>query len=139
MKKILRANGVGALVVAALVWASAPDAPVADAAMRNDLEAIRAMVRQGADVNVAQGDGMTALHWAAMNGNAEMAEVLLYAGASVDPLTRLGSYTPLHLASQQGQGGVVKALLSAGADANARASTQAIRPSTTRPRAATTR
>ncbi|NNF25803.1 MAG: ankyrin repeat domain-containing protein, partial [Gemmatimonadetes bacterium] len=48
------------------------DAPVADAAERGDLEAVRALLRDGADVNASQGDGMSALHWAAMNGDADM-------------------------------------------------------------------
>jgi ankyrin repeat protein len=39
--------------------------PVADAAMKGDLAAVRALVAKGANVNAPQGDGMTALHWAA--------------------------------------------------------------------------
>ncbi|MYG18370.1 MAG: ankyrin repeat domain-containing protein, partial [Gemmatimonadales bacterium] len=42
-----------------------PDAPVADAAMRGDLDAVRSLLVAGEDVNGALGDGMTALHWAA--------------------------------------------------------------------------
>ena len=51
------------------------EAPVADAAMRGDIEAVRSLLRSGADVNAAQGDGMTALHWAARLGQRELAEV----------------------------------------------------------------
>jgi ankyrin repeat protein len=123
MRKTLRVNAVGALVLTALFWALPPDAPVADAAMRGDLEAIRTLVRQGADVNAAQGDGMTALHWAAMNGSAEMAELLLHAGASVHSVTRLGTYTPLHLAAKEGHAAVVQSLLTGGADPKAVTST----------------
>ena len=50
----------------------AASAPVADAAQARDRRAVRALLKQGADVNAAQGDGMTALHWAAMNGDAEL-------------------------------------------------------------------
>ena len=50
-----------------------PDAPVADAAQRGDVDGVRALLRDGADVNAAQGDGMTALHWAAHGGDAELA------------------------------------------------------------------
>ena len=98
----------------------ASDAPVADAAYRGDAAAVRALLKQGADVNVAQSDGMTALHWTAVNGGAEMAEMLIYAGAHLEAGTRIGSYTPLHLASRAANAAVVVTLLGAGADANAR-------------------
>jgi ankyrin repeat protein len=92
---------------------------VADAAMAGNAEAVRTLLREGADVNAAQGDGMTALHWAAMQGHGEMAEMLLYAGANVRALTRLGGYLPLHLASQKGAADIVTALLAAGAPVDA--------------------
>ena len=57
--------------------------------------AVKALLKQAADVNAAQGDGMTALHWAAMNGDAELAQMLIFAGANVRATTRLGTYTPL--------------------------------------------
>ncbi len=94
------------------------DAPVADAAERGDLESVRALLRKGADVNAAQSDGMTALHWAASNNDVEIARTLLYAGASVRVATRLGGYTPLHLASRAGHSEVAGVLLEAGADPN---------------------
>ncbi len=102
---------------------AAEDAPVVEAAARGDIEEVRALLRAGADVNAAQGDGMTALHWAAMRGDAEMAAVLLYAGANLESATRLGAYTPLHLASQAGRAEAVGVLLKAGAAATARTST----------------
>ena len=128
MRRGLRAGAVGALALAALAWTLPPESPVADAAMRGDVEAVRALLREGADVNAAQGDGMTALHWASLEGDRAMAEVLLYAGASVSAMTRLGDYTPLHLAAQGGHDQVVTALLKAGADANARTATGAATP-----------
>ncbi len=106
--------------VAGFAVRAAPDSPVADAAQRGDLAAVRLLLRDGADVNAAQGDGMTALHWAAERGNRELAEVLLYAGARVDAGTRIGHYTPLHLAARAAHGQVVTLLLDAGADPEAR-------------------
>jgi uncharacterized protein len=91
---------------------------VIDAARSGDLNAVRAMLKGGADVNAAQGDGMTALHWAAQRGDAALAQMLLAAGANVRATTRLGGITPLHLAGQGGHATVVAALLAAGADAN---------------------
>ena len=109
----------GALALMLVVVDAAPrvassDSPVADAAMRRDIEAVRTLLREGADVNAAQGDGMTALHWTALNGDVTMMNVLLYAGATTEPLTRIGSYTPLHLASSRGHAATVARLLEAG-------------------------
>src|SRR5262245_30856737 len=95
------------------------DTRVAEAAMKNDLEAVRALLKQAVDANSSQGDGTTALHWAAMNGNAEMAQLLIYAGATLKATTRVGALTPLYLAAQYGHAKVVEVLLKAGADAKA--------------------
>ena len=62
---------------------------------------------------------MTALHWAAMKDDADLAQLLLYAGANVRATTRIGAYTPLVLAAKQGSAAVMAPLLEAGADANA--------------------
>jgi ankyrin repeat protein len=97
--------------------AASSDAVVADAAMRGDADAVRTLLRDGADVNAAQGDGMTALHWASLNGDLAIVNVLLPAGATTEPLTRVGRYTPLHLASSRGHGAVIARLLEAGAKA----------------------
>ena len=116
--RTLRMNGwVSALLLAAWlpVWGGT-DSPVADAAMRGDAAAVRALIADGADVNAAQGDGMTALHWAASNRDPGLAGVLLAAGADVGVGTRIGHYTPLHVAAQAGAGEVVEILLGAGAD-----------------------
>lgn len=112
-------TGLSATVVARTAALSAPaDSPVADAAERSDMEAVRALLQQGADVNAAQKDGMTALHWAASHNDVEIARVLLYAGGTVRATTRLGGYTPLHLASRAGHREVAEMLLEAGADPN---------------------
>jgi ankyrin repeat protein len=96
-----------------------PDSPIADAAMRRDAAAVRQLLKHGADVNAAQGDGMTALHWAAVHGDADMARMLMTAGARKEATTRNGTYTPLHLAARAGSASAVKALLEGGANANA--------------------
>jgi hypothetical protein len=122
LKSILSALAM--LLVAApaaprLLAVTVADSLVADAAMRGDAERVRTLLRDGADVNAAQGDGMTALHWTALNGDLDTTNVLLVAGATVDPLTRVGRYTPLHLASSRGHASVVSRLLDAGSKPNA--------------------
>jgi ankyrin repeat protein len=117
MKRVLRgllASLVGALCISAIVHAAS--APVADAAMKGDKDAVRTLLKQGADVNQAQGDGMTALHWAATSGHADLVETLLYAGANVRATTRLGAYAPIHVASQAGRAAIIDALVKAGAE-----------------------
>ena len=99
-----------------LVAATPDDSPVADAAQRGEVEEIRNLLRQGADPSEAQPDGMTALHWSALNNQLDIVETLIFAGATLQPATRVGGYTPLHLASRSGNAEVVAALLAAGAN-----------------------
>ena len=61
---------------------------------------------------------MTALHWAAMNGDLELAKLLIGAGASLTATTRVEALTPLALAAQKGHASVITALLKAGANPN---------------------
>ena len=90
---------------------------VADAAMQRDNVEVRRLVQDGADVNFAQADGATALHWAAYHGNAGLAELLLEAGADASAANRNGS-TPMWLAASQGDAMMLETLLEGGADAN---------------------
>ncbi|HJS74076.1 MAG TPA: ankyrin repeat domain-containing protein, partial [Vicinamibacteria bacterium] len=113
-----------AFVSALALLASGPadvsksSSPVADAVQAGDRESARSLLKDGADVNAAQGDGMTALHWAALSNDVETAEMLLYAGANVKAATRLGAQTPLILACRNGNAAVVETLLNGGADPN---------------------
>jgi uncharacterized protein len=106
---------VAVLCCTTLMAAPVSDSPVADAAMRHDAAAVKTLLLQGGDVNAAQGDGMTALHWAALDGNVDLVKMLIYAGANLEATTRLGGYTALHLAAKNGRADVVEALLTAGA------------------------
>ncbi len=117
-----------AFCLTASLGATQGPAPIADAAMRGDKEALKTLLKQSADVGAAQGDGMTALHWAAERGDTEMAELLIYAGANVGAVTRIGQYTPLHIASKSGSPGVVKALLKGGAAVDAKANPSGATP-----------
>jgi len=117
----------GVLTLALGAALGSATSPIADAAQRGDTAAVRTLVTQGADVNLAQGDGMTALHWTALNGDVKTMDVLLGAKAKTAAVTRLGGYTPLHLASSRGHTDAVTRLLGAGGDANAGTAT-GVRP-----------
>ena len=62
---------------------------------------------------------MTALHWAALNGDVKTLDLLLAAKAKTDVVTRLGAYTPLHLASSRGEAPAVARLIAAGSPVSA--------------------
>jgi ankyrin repeat protein len=102
---------------------AAPTAEVADAAMRGDHVELRSLLEHGADVNAAQGDGMTALHWAAVNEDLDVAKWLVYAGANVHATTRLNAITPLWLAAQSGEALLVRLLLDNKAEPDAATAT----------------
>ena len=111
MAMLLAAAGSTAL-------ASEADAPLADAAMRGAIEAVRSLLEQKADVNAPQGDGTTALHWAAYRDDLEMATLLLEAGADVGARTRVNELIPIVMAAKNGNAAMVELLIKAGADAN---------------------
>ena len=117
LKRII---GSGAVVLSLLVMSaslSAVRSDVADAAMRGDSAAVRALLTAHADVNAPQLDGATALHWAVFRGNQEMVDVLLRGGANVKAANREGA-TPLWLAGVNGDAAIMAALITAGADPN---------------------
>ena len=126
LHSIMRTAAAVATLVVLMVPLSARQlAPVAAAAQARDVAAVKALLQRGADVSEAQNDGMTALHWAAINGDAELASILRYAGANWRATTRLGGFMPLHLAAQSGADGVIAQLVEAGADIDVKTTTGA--------------
>jgi len=105
------------LYLAATVMAAGADAPVADAAEKMDRAMVRTLVQRHVDVNIAQVDGMTALHWATYQDDLETAALLVRAGANVKAANRYG-VTPLSLACTNANAAMVELLLKAGADPN---------------------
>ena len=90
---------------------------LADAVEKNETFQIQALLAKDLDVNKAQADGMTALHWATHHDNLDLAKKLLERGANAAAENRYG-FTPLYLACINGNGYLVDALLDSGADPN---------------------
>ena len=106
------------LLLATATFAHALAEPDLIAAVRTgDLAAARDLIAADADPDAPQGDGATALHWAAHRGDVEAAALLIEAGADVNAANRLGA-TPLWLAARSGNAPIVEALLEAGANPN---------------------
>lgn len=110
----------GCCLIVFLAGASAGGAgsDVADAAMKGNRDAVRALLQRKAGVNVPQIDGTTALHWAVRVDDLELAEMLIIAGANVSAATREG-VTPLQLAAMNGNAAMLGKLIKAGANPNA--------------------
>ena len=96
---------------------AAAKSDVADAVMRGDAAAVRALLTQKVDVNETQGDGATALHWAVFREDLATTNLLIQAGGNVKAANHEGA-TPLSLACQAGNAAIIEALLKAGADPN---------------------
>ena len=92
-------------------------APLADAAEKMDRAKIGDLLKQRADVNAAQADGMTALHWAVYHDDLATTTLLIKAGADAKAANRY-AVTPLSLACTNGNTEIVELLLKAGADPN---------------------
>src|SRR2546425_400829 len=105
---------------AAVVFMGAGGArpPLVDAAKNAGKDALRALIQQGVNVNAAEADGTTALHWASYRDDVESADLLIRAGAKVNAANDLG-VTPLWTASLNGSAAMVGRLLEAGANPNA--------------------
>jgi ankyrin repeat protein len=117
-----RWNGMAMLLMLSLVAAPklgyGAGSDAADAAQKKDMRLVRALVGQRADVNAAQPDGTTALHWAVHWNDAEAVALLLRAGANPKAVNRYGA-SPLSEAVTSGSAAMIEALLKAGADPKA--------------------
>jgi ankyrin repeat protein len=106
-----------ALVSSGLAYASG-DLRLVEAVQQREKQAVRALLAEHADVNAAQGDGATALHWAVHWDDRETADLLIRAGANVNAANDYG-VTALSLACANQNVALVERLLDAGANPNA--------------------
>ena len=106
------------IVSIAAIGAASADDTLANLIQNGDRGAALEMIRNGADVNAAQGDGTTPLHWAVYKIDADLVGELLEHGARPGAVNRFGS-SPLAEAVKVADAGLVEMLLNAGADAEA--------------------
>jgi uncharacterized protein len=111
-------TAAGVLIAACAVSGATADPRLIQAIRRHDVDAVRTLLKQRVEVNATQGDGSTALHWAARVDDAAIADALIRSGARVNVANDVG-VTPLHLACVNRSAPVVERLLAGGADANA--------------------
>ncbi len=94
------------------------------AIINDHIEVVRELIAHGADVNLESEYRWTPLYLAAWQDCAEIAQVLIDAGAKLETATISGYYSPpryrpLHIACLNGYVDVVKVLIDNGADLNA--------------------
>jgi ankyrin repeat protein len=104
-----------ATAVFVTVTRASSDTPLIKAVKANEVQAARALIKQGANVNARAGDGSTPLLWAANNGSVEIARALVAAKADINAANDFG-VTPLLQASRVGDAAMVEFLLRSGAN-----------------------
>ena len=118
----VRRRGAGLIAQWALAFAlfasfavQAQESSLIETARFQDAKAVSILLDRGADPDLRQADGATALHWAVYRQDVEMTRLLLAAGADVNAVNRLGA-SPLFVAAEGGNAGLIEQLLKAGAD-----------------------
>ena len=116
--RVLALSLAAVVTAAGAVIAAGADLRLVDAVKRHDGMAVRSLLKLKADVNGADAEGMTALHWAAQTNDLDTVRLLLTAGAKATSANRYG-VTPLHEAATLGNAAMVTALLRGGASVDA--------------------
>ena len=106
------------LLFSARPAAAATGGTLLEAAAAGDAAAVRALLKQGQNVDAPGPDGATPLHWAAHADDLEIVDVLIRAGANVSATNVLG-VSPIYIAASNGSPAVIRRLLDAHADVNA--------------------
>ena len=120
MHRFMLLLGLGAALLVAEACAQRPETPLTQAAVRNDVAALRRLLDDGHKADES-GDSWTPLIWASRSGSIEAINLLLDAGADVNQAGSTGDdwdATPLQHAILQRQPAAVRVLLDRGADLN---------------------
>ena len=80
----LKIVSVVALIVLLASSVPAAENSLVDAVKQKNATAVKALLQKRVDVNAPEGDGATALHWAAYRDDLEMVNLLIGAGARVN-------------------------------------------------------
>jgi ankyrin repeat protein len=117
----LRLTAGLAAALLAVTWATVlTGVPLRTAARTGNAELLRIALLAGSPRNAADGNGLTALHHAAMRDDVAIIERLVHAGASVRAVSRPEGNTPLHNAARAGATDAIAALVAAGSNVDAR-------------------
>ena len=117
LSRAFLASGLPAFVLCAGAGEAVARSPLIEAVKQGDLAQVRVLLDRGADVDAAEIDGTTALHWAVHRDDGDLAGLLIHRGADVTAANRYG-VAPIALASLNGSAPMLARLLAAGADAN---------------------
>jgi ankyrin repeat protein len=120
MQRFMLVLGLGAALLASGACDRGPDTPLAQAAVRNDVAALRQLLHDGYTAD-ERGDSWTALIWASRSGSIDAITLLLDAGADVNLAGPTGDdwdATPLQHAILERKPAAVRILLDRGADVN---------------------
>jgi len=106
------------VAVAAMPASVLAESSLADAIENGRRDAALDLVTQGADVNAAQGDGTTPLHWASYQLDTDLVQRLIAKGAKANTANRYGA-SPLGEAAKAANAEIAALLIKAGADVDA--------------------
>jgi len=114
---VRRLAAIAIVLAVASLDAGASSSRLADAIQNGDKEAVRALLKDPAQVKSVDGDGTTPLHWAVRTDDLDTSRLLIKAGANATAANRYG-VTPLSLAAVNGNAAMIELLLASGADPN---------------------
>lgn len=115
MKRITTALSLASFSLALSYAPLASASELLESIQLNNQEIALELIKGGAEVNIAEANGTTALHWAVHNGNLALVKKLIKEGVEVNVINSYGA-SPVSEAALLGNSDIMKSLLKAGAD-----------------------